>query len=248
MASRCAPSPSNAGSTRPWSITTSAPSRHCSMPCSRAAPASDQPGPHGGDGPLRSGMTASRMTVEGVASAFLMPLLDRARHERSGLDSNYFALLGPGQQRARLGRGHHDQPLRSGGAALHRPAAACAAVRPASDDLFYSYQFLTGALTADPERYRPPGPAIRRPRLLVRHGGDRAAHDRLLPAGFRARVVLSPYFAAPDHPAFLAGEHGNRIGDGLVDDALEARRQQRLQLARGAMPNGGPLGASSKKK
>jgi hypothetical protein len=84
------------------------------------------------------------MTVEGVASAFLMPLLDRARHSDPGW-KNYFALLGLVNNSRGWGAdtmtSHFDPVVRRFIGLLQRvlPQAA-------TDDLFYSYHFLTGAL------------------------------------------------------------------------------------------------------
>jgi AcrR family transcriptional regulator len=84
------------------------------------------------------------MTVEGVASAFLMPLLDRARHSDPGW-KNYFALLGLVNNSRGWGAdtmtNHFDPVVRRFIGLLQRvlPHAA-------TDDLFYSYHFLTGAL------------------------------------------------------------------------------------------------------
>lgn len=85
------------------------------------------------------------MTVEGVASAFLMPLLDRARHSDPGWQ-HYFALLGlvnsaPGWGADTM-TSHFDPVVRRFIGLLQRvlPDAGI-------DDLFYSYHFLTGALT-----------------------------------------------------------------------------------------------------
>lgn len=86
-----------------------------------------------------------RMTVEGVASAFLMPLLDRARHADPGW-KNYFALLALVNSSRGWGAetmtSHFDPVVRRFIGLLQRvlPQAGI-------DDLFYSYQFLTGALT-----------------------------------------------------------------------------------------------------
>jgi AcrR family transcriptional regulator len=84
------------------------------------------------------------MTVEGVATAFLMPLLDRARHSDPGW-KNYFALLGLVNNSRGWGAdtmtNHFDPVVRRFIGLLQRvlPQAA-------TDDLFYSYHFLTGAL------------------------------------------------------------------------------------------------------
>jgi AcrR family transcriptional regulator len=85
------------------------------------------------------------MTVEGVASAFLMPLLDRARHSDPGW-RNYFALLAlvnssPGWGAVTM-TSHFDVVVRRFIGLLERvlPDAGI-------DDLYYSYHFLTGALT-----------------------------------------------------------------------------------------------------
>jgi hypothetical protein len=85
------------------------------------------------------------MTVEGVASAFLMPLLDRARHSDPGW-RNYFALLAlvnssPGWGAVTM-TSHFDVVVRRFIGLLQRvlPDAGI-------DDLYYSYHFLTGALT-----------------------------------------------------------------------------------------------------
>jgi AcrR family transcriptional regulator len=85
------------------------------------------------------------MTVEGVTSAFLMPLLDRARHTDPGW-KNYFALVGLVNNSrdwgAKTMTSHFDPVVRRFIALLQRvlPQAATA-------DLFFSYHFLTGALT-----------------------------------------------------------------------------------------------------
>jgi AcrR family transcriptional regulator len=85
------------------------------------------------------------MTVEGVASAFLMPLLDRARHNDPAW-KNYFALLGLVNSSQGWGAdtmtNHFDPVVRRFIALLQRvlPHAS-------DEDLFYSYHFLTGALT-----------------------------------------------------------------------------------------------------
>ncbi len=84
------------------------------------------------------------MTVEGVAAAFLMPLLDRARHSDPGW-KNYFALLGLVNNSRGWGAetmtSHFDPVVRRFIGLLQRvlPQAA-------TEDLFYSYHFLTGAL------------------------------------------------------------------------------------------------------
>lgn len=86
-----------------------------------------------------------RMTVEGVATAFLMPLLDRARHSDPGW-KNYFALVGLVNNSrdwgARTMTAHFDPVVRRFIALLQRvlPNAS-------TEDLFFSYHFLTGALT-----------------------------------------------------------------------------------------------------
>jgi AcrR family transcriptional regulator len=86
-----------------------------------------------------------RMTVEGIASAFLMPLLDRARHSDPGW-RNYFALLAlvnssPGWGAVTM-TSHFD-------AVVRRFVGLLLQVLPDAgiDDLYYSYHFLTGALT-----------------------------------------------------------------------------------------------------
>jgi AcrR family transcriptional regulator len=84
------------------------------------------------------------MTVEGVAAAFLMPLLDRARHSDPAW-KNYFALLGLVNSSRGWGAdtmtSHFDPVVRRFIGLLQQvlPDAATA-------DLFYSYHFLTGAL------------------------------------------------------------------------------------------------------
>lgn len=85
------------------------------------------------------------MTVEGVASAFLMPLLDRARHSDPGW-KNYFALVGLVNNSrdwgAKTMTAHFDPLVRRFIDLLQRvlPHAS-------TEDLFFSYHFLTGALT-----------------------------------------------------------------------------------------------------
>ena len=84
------------------------------------------------------------MTVEGVASAFLMPLLDRARHTDPAW-KNYFALLGLVNSSRGWGAdtmtSHFDPVVRRFIGLLQRvlPQAA-------TEDLYFSYHFLTGAL------------------------------------------------------------------------------------------------------
>lgn len=85
------------------------------------------------------------MTVEGVAAAFLMPLLDRARHTDPGW-KNYFALVGLVNNSRDWGAqtmtNYFDPVVRRFIELLQRvlPHAAI-------EDLFWSYHFLTGALT-----------------------------------------------------------------------------------------------------
>lgn len=85
------------------------------------------------------------MTVEGVATAFLMPLLDRARHSDPGW-KHYFALVGLVNNSrdwgAKTMTAHFDQVVRRFIDLLQRvlPDAS-------TEDLFFSYHFLTGALT-----------------------------------------------------------------------------------------------------
>lgn len=85
------------------------------------------------------------MTVEGVATAFLMPLLDRARHSDPGW-KNYFALTGLVNNSRDWGAttmtNHFDPVVKRFIELLRRvlPQAA-------TEDLFWSYHFLTGALT-----------------------------------------------------------------------------------------------------
>jgi AcrR family transcriptional regulator len=84
------------------------------------------------------------MTVEGVASAFLMPLLDRARHSDPGW-KNYFALLGL----VNNSRGWGAETMTSNfDPVVRRFIGLLQRVLPhaATEDLFYSYHFLTGAL------------------------------------------------------------------------------------------------------
>ena len=85
------------------------------------------------------------MTVKASLSAFLMPLLDRARHSDPGW-KHYFALLAlvnsaPGWGADTM-TSHFDPVVRRFIGLLQRvlPEAGI-------DDLFYSYHFLTGALT-----------------------------------------------------------------------------------------------------
>jgi AcrR family transcriptional regulator len=84
------------------------------------------------------------MTVEGAASAFLMPLLDRARHSDPGW-KNYFGLLGLVNNSRGWGAdamtNHFDPVVRRFVGLLQRvlPEAS-------TEDLYYSYHFLTGAL------------------------------------------------------------------------------------------------------
>lgn len=85
------------------------------------------------------------MTVEGVAAAFLMPLLDRARHSDPGW-KNYFALTGLVNTSRDWGAhtmtNYFDPVVRRFIELLQRvlPHAPV-------DELFWSYHFLTGALT-----------------------------------------------------------------------------------------------------
>lgn len=85
------------------------------------------------------------MTVEGVAAAFLMPLLDPARHSDPGW-KHYFALVGLVNSSRGWGADtmttHFDPVVR-------RFIALVQQVLPhaSTEDLFYSYHFLTGALT-----------------------------------------------------------------------------------------------------
>lgn len=85
------------------------------------------------------------MTVEGVAAAFLMPLLDRVRHSDPAW-KNYFALVGLVNSSRGWGAdtmtNHFDPVVRRFISLLQRvlPHAT-------TEDLFYSYHFLTGALT-----------------------------------------------------------------------------------------------------
>jgi len=84
------------------------------------------------------------MTVEGVASAFLMPLLDRARHNDPGW-KHYFALLGL----VNNARGWGTDTMTSNfDPVVRRFIGLLQRVLPqaATEDLFYSYHFLTGAL------------------------------------------------------------------------------------------------------
>jgi AcrR family transcriptional regulator len=85
-----------------------------------------------------------RMTVEGVASAFLMPLLDRARHSDPGW-KNYFALLGLVNNSRDWGA---DTMTSNFDPVVRRFIGLLQRVLPqaATEDLFYSYHFLTGAL------------------------------------------------------------------------------------------------------
>ena len=84
------------------------------------------------------------MTVEGVASAFLMPLLDRARHSDPGW-KNYFALLGLVNNSRGWGA---DTMTSNFDPVVRRFIGLLQRVLPhaATEDLFYSYHFLTGAL------------------------------------------------------------------------------------------------------
>jgi AcrR family transcriptional regulator len=85
------------------------------------------------------------MTVEGVTAAFLMPLLDRVRHSDPAW-KNYFALIGLVNSSRGWGAdtmtNHFDPVVKRFISLLQRvlPHAGL-------DDLFYSYHFLTGALT-----------------------------------------------------------------------------------------------------
>ncbi len=85
------------------------------------------------------------MTVEGVATAFLMPLLDRVRHSDPGW-KNYFALVGLVNNSrdwgAKTMTAHFDPVVRRFIALLQR-----ALPDAGTEDLFFSYHFLTGALT-----------------------------------------------------------------------------------------------------
>ena len=85
------------------------------------------------------------MTVEGVASAFLTPLLDRARHSDPGW-KNYFALVGLVNNSrdwgAKTMTAHFDPVVRRFIGLLQR-----ALPEASTEDLFFSYHFLTGALT-----------------------------------------------------------------------------------------------------
>jgi len=85
-----------------------------------------------------------RMTVEGVAAAFLMPLLDRARHRDPGW-KNYFALLGLVNNSRGWGA---DTMTSNFDPVVRRFIGLLQRVLPqaATEDLFYSYHFLTGAL------------------------------------------------------------------------------------------------------
>jgi AcrR family transcriptional regulator len=84
------------------------------------------------------------MTVEGVAAAFLMPLLDRARHRDPGW-KNYFALLGLVNNSRGWGA---DTMTSNFDPVVRRFIGLLQRVLPqaATEDLFYSYHFLTGAL------------------------------------------------------------------------------------------------------
>jgi AcrR family transcriptional regulator len=84
------------------------------------------------------------MTVEGVAAAFLMPLLDRARHSDPGW-KNYFALLGLVNNSRGWGA---DTMTSNFDPVVRRFIGLLQRVLPhaATEDLFYSYHFLTGAL------------------------------------------------------------------------------------------------------
>ncbi|MGZ5199701.1 MAG: TetR/AcrR family transcriptional regulator [Telluria sp.] len=85
------------------------------------------------------------MTVEGVAAAFLMPLLDRVLHSDPNW-KNYFALVGLVNTTRNWGAQtmtkHFDPVVRRFIELLQRvlPQAQL-------EDLFWSYHFLTGALT-----------------------------------------------------------------------------------------------------
>jgi AcrR family transcriptional regulator len=85
------------------------------------------------------------MTVEGVAAAFLMPLLDRVRHSDPAW-KNYFALIGivntSRDWGAKTMTSHFDPVVR-------RFIELMGRVLPEArtEDLFWSYHFLTGALT-----------------------------------------------------------------------------------------------------
>ena len=85
-----------------------------------------------------------KMTVEGVAAAFLMPLLDRARHRDPGW-KNYFALLGLVNNSRGWGA---DTMTSNFDPVVRRFIGLLQRVLPqaATEDLFYSYHFLTGAL------------------------------------------------------------------------------------------------------
>lgn len=86
-----------------------------------------------------------KMTVEGVAAAFLMPLLDRARHSDPGW-KNYFALTGLVNNSRDWGAqtmtNYFDPVVRRFVELVQRvlPHASI-------EDLYWSYHFLTGALT-----------------------------------------------------------------------------------------------------
>lgn len=86
----------------------------------------------------------SGMTLEGVASAFLMPLLDRARHSDPGW-KNYFALLGLVNNSRDWGA---DTMTSNFDPVVRRFISLLQRVLPqaATEDLYYSYHFLTGAL------------------------------------------------------------------------------------------------------
>jgi AcrR family transcriptional regulator len=86
-----------------------------------------------------------RMTVEGAATAFLMPLLDRVRHSDPGW-KNYFALVGLVNNSRDWGAKtmtNHFDPV------VKRFIQLVQRVLPdaRTEDLFWSYHFLTGALT-----------------------------------------------------------------------------------------------------
>jgi AcrR family transcriptional regulator len=85
------------------------------------------------------------MTVEGVAAAFLMPLLDRARHNDPGW-KNYFALTGLVNNSRDWGAQtmtNYFDPVVMRFIELLQRVLPHAAI----EDLFWSYHFLTGALT-----------------------------------------------------------------------------------------------------
>lgn len=87
----------------------------------------------------------ANMTVEGVAEAFLMPLLDRVRHSDPNW-KNYFALVGLVNSTRDWGAQtmtNYFDPVVRRFIELLRRVLPHAKV----DDLFWSYHFLTGALT-----------------------------------------------------------------------------------------------------